>query len=278
MAEDNVKIILEGVDGCGKTTLATEIQRRFPEKNFKIVHLTRETPNNRAYFEKLLFGKDNVIFDRFHIGQFVYQTEDQRRNNGWMTTEDLKSLETTINHMKAIVRIIYVDTPDETCLANCLKDSKDSHYTIEYIQFIKNKYMEFIKNSSNNIWIYHNDFTVIDPNKPLTFDFKSLPYVIGVDYDGVLAVDSFPNLCEAKMNMSLIRELIHHQKNGKRIVLWSCRTGEALDKAIENCASVGLVFDAINDNIKELKDAGINPRKIYCNEYIDDRASFMCFE
>ena len=30
--------------------------------------------------------------------------------------------------------------------------------------------------------------------------------------------------------------------------------------------------------LKGMKDVGLNPRKIYCNEYIDDKASYTCFE
>lgn len=275
---DNIKIILEGVDGCGKTTLANKIKDKFPERNFKIVHLTRETPNNRAYFEALLFSKENIIFDRLHIGQFVYQTEDQRKANGWMTSKDLEEFEKLINRMKAIVKIIYVDTPTETCLINCKKDAEDSHYTFEYIESLKSKYKEFIKNSKNDILVYHNDFKVVDPNTAMEFDFKSLPYIIGVDYDGVLAVDSFPNLEDVRLNMNLINNLISEQKKGTKIVLWSCRTGDALQHAVESCKEVGLIFDAVNDNIPELISAGLNPRKIYCNEYIDDHASFLCYE
>lgn len=279
MVNDNIKIILEGVDGSGKTTLANKIKDAFPNKNFKIVHLTRETPNNREYFESLLFSKDNIIFDRFHIGQFIYQTEEQRKNNGWMSDDDLRKFENLINHMKAIVKIIYVNSSTETCLINCKKDSEDSHYTHEYIESLKNKYMEFIKRSSNDIWIYENTYEAIDPNRAESFDFSSLPYIIGVDYDGVLAVDTYPSISESDvhLNTDLINNLIKEQKSGKKIVLWSCRTGDSLNHAVKVCKDAGLVFDAVNDNIPELVELGMNPRKIYCDEYIDDKASYLCF-
>jgi len=274
---NNYKIILEGVDGSGKSTLANKIKDSFPDLNFKIVHLTRETPNNKDYFQSLLFSKDNIIFDRFHIGQFIYQTEEQRKNNGWMDDHDLFELEDLINHMKAIVRIIYVDTPTETCLRNCKIDSEDSHYTYEYIESLKSKYIDFIKKSNNNIWVYKNNFEVPDPTIAEKFDYSSLPYIIGVDFDGVLATDCFPFIENAKPNINLINNLIEEKKSGKKIVLWTCRTDRSLDAAVEFCRSYGLEFDAVNDNIDEIKNVGLNPRKIYCSEYIDDKASYLRF-
>lgn len=271
------KIILEGVDGSGKSTLAESIQKAFPDMNYKIVHLTRHTPNNRDYFQSLLFSKDNIIFDRFHIGQFIYQTEEQREINGWMNINDLIELENLINHMKAIVKIIYVNTPTETCLANCKKDSEDSHYTYEYIESLKNKYANFIKNSSNEIMIYDNNFSVTDPDIAKNFDYSTLPYIIACDFDGVLATDCFPFIDKAIPNINLINDLIKERNNGKKVVLWTCRTDNVLNDAIEFCKKYGLEFDAINDNVEEIKKIGLNPRKVYCDEYIDDKAAYLCF-
>lgn len=278
MANDNMKIILEGVDGSGKTTLANKIKELFPDKNFRIFHVTRETPNSKSYFESLLFSKENIIFDRFHIGQFIYQTEEQRKYNGWMDDADLNEFENLINHMKAIVKIIYVDTPTETCLHNCRTDPEDSHYTYEYIESLKRKYEEFINKSSNDILVYKNNFKSYDPYVGATFDYSSLPYIIGVDFDGTLATDCFPHIGRAEPNLELIKNLIEERNKGNKVILWTCRTGTCLDDAILFCKRYGLEFDAINDNIQELKDAGLNPRKIYCNEYIDDKASYICFE
>lgn len=275
---DNLKIIIEGVDGSGKSTLANKIKELFPDKNFKIVHLTSETPNNKNYFESLLFSKENLIFDRFHIGQFVYQTEEQRTSNGWMDINDLNELEKLINHMKAIVKIIYVDTPTETCLNNCKVDLEDFNYTYEYIEYLKTRYEEFIKNSKNDILIYRNNFKSYDPNIKKTFDYSSLPYIIGVDFDGTLASDCFPYIDSAEPNIELIKNLIEERNKGNKVILWTCRTDDCLIDAINFCKKYGLEFDAVNDNIQELKDVGLNPRKIYCNEYIDDKASYLNFK
>lgn len=47
--------------------------------------------------------------------------------------------------------------------------------------------------------------------------------------------------------------------------------GEALHKAIEWCKEFNLVFDAINDNLPEIKEL-YGKRKISCDIYNDDRS------
>jgi hypothetical protein len=48
------------------------------------------------------------------------------------------------------------------------------------------------------------------------------------------------------------------------------REGKPLDDAVEWCRGYGLEFDAVNDNLEELKVRyGNNPRKIFTDHYID---------
>lgn len=45
-----------------------------------------------------------------------------------------------------------------------------------------------------------------------------------------------------------------------------------LRKAVEWCEEKGLIFDAVNENLPEIVDSfGSDTRKIFANEYIDDR-------
>ena len=57
------------------------------------------------------------------------------------------------------------------------------------------------------------------------------------------------------------------------MILWTCREGEDLERAIAWCDSLGLSFDAVNDNLPDIIEKyGCNSRKISCDFYIDDRA------
>lgn len=95
--------------------------------------------------------------------------------------------------------------------------------------------------------------------------------ILAVDFDGTLCENKFPAI--GPMNMKLIYYLIDRQKNGDKIVLWTCRTGEKLNWAVETCYYYGLRFDAINENLPEVLEwMGGDSRKIFAHEYYDDRA------
>ena len=151
------KIILEGIDGSGKTTLAKRIQMENPDMNYKIVHSTRKTENTLLYFENLLDSEDNINFDRFHIDQFVYQTSAERLSNGWLTLGELEIIENKIEADKH--EVVFVDTDLQTCLINCLTDDVDCNYSIEYITELYNNYQYFFKYITQIPYtIYKNDF------------------------------------------------------------------------------------------------------------------------
>ena len=97
--------------------------------------------------------------------------------------------------------------------------------------------------------------------------------IIAVDFDGTICEDRWPKI--GPINSELVLWLIWRQRNGANVVLWTCREGGALDEAIKVCESVGLYFDAVNDNLDMTvkQFSGRNPRKIYATEYIDDRNS-----
>lgn len=97
----------------------------------------------------------------------------------------------------------------------------------------------------------------------------ALPRIIAVDFDGTLVSNKFPEI--GAIDSSLWDAIVAEQKAGTRIILWTSRTGEYLDAAVEFCKNHGLVFDAINDNVAECKALGWNARKVFANLYIDDR-------
>lgn len=81
-------IVLEGIDGVGKTTLANLLSKTY---DAGIIHATRETPNDWAWFNELMdLAKDrNIIMDRSFWGQFVYQDPEERKLN-WEQLHELE--------------------------------------------------------------------------------------------------------------------------------------------------------------------------------------------
>ncbi len=95
--------------------------------------------------------------------------------------------------------------------------------------------------------------------------------VIAVDFDGTLCEERWPGI--GKPNWPVIHELIRRQADGDRIILWTCREGPLLDKAVAWCKAHGIQFDAINSNVPErIEQYGDDQRKISADEYWDDRA------
>jgi len=96
--------------------------------------------------------------------------------------------------------------------------------------------------------------------------------IIAVDFDGTLCSNKWPEI--GQPNLELIQHLKDEKKKGSAIILWTCRTKEALTEAIGWSLDKGLSFDAVNDNIQEIKDEfDGESRKIFATEYIDDRMS-----
>ena len=94
---------------------------------------------------------------------------------------------------------------------------------------------------------------------------------IAVDFDGTLCYSSWPEL--GAPNAPLIEYLKRWRAEGNKLILWTCRAGEALDRAVAWCSDYQLTFDAVNDNLPEvIAEYGNNSRKITCDYYIDDRA------
>lgn len=93
--------------------------------------------------------------------------------------------------------------------------------------------------------------------------------IIAVDFDGTLSMSSYPDI--GAPNIPLFNLLKEKKEKGAKLILWSCRVGERLERAVKFCEAMGLTFDAVNDNIKEMKERyGTDCRKVYADLYIDD--------
>ncbi len=100
---------------------------------------------------------------------------------------------------------------------------------------------------------------------------RNNPKIVGVDFDGTLAITrgTYPRI------QGPIQEIIDYVKSeqaaGAYLILITMREYDELRQAVEWCEEQGLRFDAVNDNLPQMKEFfGNNPRKIFCNEYLDD--------
>jgi hypothetical protein len=98
--------------------------------------------------------------------------------------------------------------------------------------------------------------------------------IIAVDFDGCLVRDKFPDIGE--LIPETVTALLEEQAKGSRIILWTCRRGAQRLAAVKWCEEHGIKLDAVNENLPELTEFfGEDTRKIFANEYWDDRARQM---
>lgn len=94
--------------------------------------------------------------------------------------------------------------------------------------------------------------------------------IICVDYDGTLCEDKFPEIGNPKPKV--IEWVINQRKIGHKLILWTCREGMLLLDAVKWCASHGIEFDAINENLPEAKFLYVGKSKAIADIYLDDKS------
>ena len=71
------RIIVEGCDGTGKTTLCKQLAEKY---GWDIVHVTSKDPNDFDFYKQTM-RKTNVVFDRHFIGEMIYPRVYNRKGN-----------------------------------------------------------------------------------------------------------------------------------------------------------------------------------------------------
>jgi len=92
---------------------------------------------------------------------------------------------------------------------------------------------------------------------------------IAVDFDGTIVEHEYPAIGKEKLfAFQTLKEL---EKLGARLILWTSRSGDQLEEAVEFCRKNGIEFYAVNRNYpEEIFDETVS-RKIDADVYIDDK-------
>lgn len=67
-----MKIVIEGPNNVGKSTFIARLKECEEFKNFEIEHVDSHCPNDYEFHETLLNMPQDMIFDRFYIGETIY--------------------------------------------------------------------------------------------------------------------------------------------------------------------------------------------------------------
>ncbi|NDV78214.1 BT0820 family HAD-type phosphatase [Dysgonomonas sp. 511] len=92
--------------------------------------------------------------------------------------------------------------------------------------------------------------------------------IIAVDFDGTIVEHAYPKI--GRPIPFAIETLLQLQKDGHTLLMWTVRTDELLQEAVDYCESKGLRFYAANKNHPE-EDPASAARKLNAEMYIDDR-------
>lgn len=123
---------------------------------------------------------------------------------------------------------------------------------------------------------YHQEktdfwFLIYQVEKECYMGEKRKYTIYAVDFDGTLCENVYPGI--GAPNLALIEHLKKRRRQGNKIILWTCREGERLLKAVDWCWEHGLAFDAVNENLPEMIEwHGNDCRKIFADVYIDDKS------
>ena len=92
---------------------------------------------------------------------------------------------------------------------------------------------------------------------------------IAIDFDGTIVEDAYPKIGEPKLfAFETLRTLQNKHFN---LILWTYRSGKALDQAVEFCRKNGIEFYAVNASYPNEKYDPRDSRKINADIFIDDR-------
>ena len=107
--------------------------------------------------------------------------------------------------------------------------------------------------------------------------------ILAIDFDGVLSlgsrrdshglpIDEWPGTGRPNLPwIEWFRQIRLHHRH--RLILNTCRTGQALENALEFCHQLDLEFDAVNENLPDrIVLFGDDCRKISADVTFDDRA------
>lgn len=92
--------------------------------------------------------------------------------------------------------------------------------------------------------------------------------IIAVDFDGTIVTHMYPDIGKEVPNA--LRVLKRLQDDGTLLILWTMRSGDKLQEAVDWCAARGITFWGINRN--PLQSEWTDSPKAYAPLYIDDAA------
>lgn len=127
------KIVIEGPNNVGKSTLIKAIQKMFPE--YEVEHVTEKCPNTYSFYNSLLSTEEPMIFDRLHLGEMVYPGLFERESN--LTGKEFEEL--CRNHGNHTL-IVLLDADYDFIIRAC--ENKNEYFDFPLVEEEKFRFYE----------------------------------------------------------------------------------------------------------------------------------------
>lgn len=133
-----MKIILEGCDCTGKTTLAKQLCEKY---NLYYAHVTSKDPNDFEFYFNTM-KTDNIIWDRHLLGEMIYPTVYNRKGN--LNLLQLADLITEAKKQKVIILVL---TEEDEIIIERIKNERpfEDEQTRKNINYINSTFVELAK-------------------------------------------------------------------------------------------------------------------------------------
>lgn len=89
--------------------------------------------------------------------------------------------------------------------------------------------------------------------------------IIGIDFDGTCVTHAYPEIGRSIGAESVLKELV---EAGHKLILWTMRSGQHLEEAINWFKESDIPLFGVNNNPEQ--SIWTDSPKAYCNLYIDD--------
>ena len=95
--------------------------------------------------------------------------------------------------------------------------------------------------------------------------------IIAVDFDGTIVENDFPRI--GKFKPEAEKTLLKLYDEGHYIIIWTCRSGRALNACEQFLKKNNFKYHVINEQNPEnlASHKGIDTRKVYADIYVDDK-------
>ena len=152
-----MRIILEGCDGTGKTTLAKLLADKY---KLEICHCTQSDPGDFEFYKQTV-RKDNVVWDRHTIGELIYPDVFGRKQK--LSPEDARLV--TLYAKEAGTKIFVLTGDVEDIRKRLTVRGSEDQRVLDKLEWINQRFLDFA---------YMFDLPVIDTSKMTIQDIFAL--------------------------------------------------------------------------------------------------------